>query len=137
MSDELNKNKPCPFCGSTENYYWLHPEKCYLRMRFTKPMDISEEQLLKARNTRPLEDALRLERDRAVARLADYLEGVRVVLADEGSPDEIHCGCVPVLRKRIIELTSERDAAVSMVERLIEAGDKMADELHSVRTRTI
>ena len=56
--------------------------------------------------------------EQAEARLADYLEGVRRVLADEGSPDEAHCGCVPVLRNRIAELEA-------MVERLIEASKKV------------
>ena len=86
MSDELNKNKPCPFCGSTENYYWLHPEKCYLRMRFTKSMDISEEQLLEARNTRPLEDALRAERDAAVSMVERLIEAGQLMMMAYSAP---------------------------------------------------
>ena len=90
MSDELNKNKPCPFCGSTENYYWLHPEKCYLRMRFTKPMDISEEQLLEARNIRPLEDKLE-SRVKLFEAMTDKLaEAVKLAYNDKLSPLSFH-----------------------------------------------
>ena len=75
------------------------------------------------------------------------IEQVNQYLREHGYDPEqvgIHGKFLQELLKRISTLEADKLAAESkqreadlMVERLIEAGDKMADELHSVRTRTI
>lgn len=53
----------------------------------------------------------RLERERAEAReaLADWENASAHVEANH--PDEVHCGCVPVLRKLLADSRKERDEA--------------------------
>ena len=61
--------------------------------------------------------ALRAERERDEAReeLADWENASAHVEANH--PDEVHCGCVPVLRKLLIDARKERDEARDKAEK--------------------
>lgn len=53
------------------------------------------------------------EKDARIAklkgRISDYEDDFRRVMAEECTPDEKHCSCVPHLRKRIAELEAENN----------------------------
>lgn len=59
--------------------------------------------------------------EKAEANLAGYMEYKRRVPTGAGAQDEVHCGCVPVLRRRI-------SVAEAFVERLIDAGMYMVGD---------
>ena len=118
MSEEL---KPCPFCGheAVATQYIVGGKdvvQCTFCSVRTQATD-SRREAIRDWNTRPLEDALHTSAKNAEAKLADYMDGIDRILDDEGAQDEIHCGCVPVLRNRIAELEQ-------MVERLVEVGEQ-------------
>jgi hypothetical protein len=74
---------------------------------------------------RPIEDALLARAEKAEARLADYLEDVLAYCPNNDCPiDEVHCGCVPVLRKRIAELEAENKKINSWIDELMNAGNQ-------------
>lgn len=63
-----------------------------------------------------LAERLERERDEAVAKLRDYEDDFEAVMRSECAGDEVHCGCVPHLRRklaakdeRINDLKAERD----------------------------
>jgi hypothetical protein len=59
-----------------------------------------------------------LERDEVKEKLSDWENSALQVEADH--PDEVHCGCVSVLRKLLNDARSERDAAHKIAERAID-----------------
>lgn len=56
---------------------------------------------------------LRAERDEARRELEEWRNSSAHVEADH--PDEVHCGCVPVLRKLLTDARRERDEARLLV----------------------
>jgi Lar family restriction alleviation protein len=80
MSDEL---KPCPFCGGLPSYqktafYGSEQSPSYVKCRrcnfyIAKTGTTSDEDVLMAWNTRPIEDELRAENER-LQKLANYYE---------------------------------------------------------------
>lgn len=102
MMDEL---KPCPFCG--EHHLWTYSVRyAPNELRFVKCSKEPYEDdgcvsgvSVRTWNTRPIEDALRAERDAAVERLQEYRDDTAKVLNEKCPTDERHCGCVPILRK--------------------------------------
>ena len=71
--------------------------------------------------------ALRAERERDEAReeLADWENASAHVEANH--PDEVHCGCVPVLRKLLIDARKERDEAREAIIATLEENRHLAD----------
>jgi len=75
--------------------------------------------------------------------MQDRREGDKRILDDGGYPDEVHCSCVPTLRKRIAELEKlssnyfaqiqdlmrERDAAVAIPPEIVEMLDEAVESL--------
>jgi len=67
--------------------------------------------LLKRINTLEVEnDKLRAENERLREKLDDMTDYYRNAMR-EGAPDEVHCGCVPALRKEVDELREVAEAA--------------------------
>jgi vacuolar-type H+-ATPase subunit I/STV1 len=54
-------------------------------------------------------EKIRVERDKALETFADWENAAEHVKADH--PDEVHCGCVKVLRKLLSDALRERDEA--------------------------
>lgn len=65
------------------------------------------------------------ERDEAREKLSDWENAAAHVEADHA--DEVHCGCVPVLRKLLTDARSERD----------ESRNQLADIKHEVDCKTL
>lgn len=57
---------------------------------------------------------LERERDEARKALSDWENASAHVEADH--PDEVHCGCVPVLRKLLTDAIRERDEAIRLLK---------------------
>lgn len=53
--------------------------------------------------------ALLAERDALKAEVADWRDTQRAVMSETCPTDEVHCTCVPMLKKKITELEAERD----------------------------
>ena len=76
-----------------------------------KPSFMTHERIMTGEEYVSYSDYLSLERERDEARdkLADWENAAAHVEADH--PDEVHCGCVPVLRKHLSDARRERDEA--------------------------
>ena len=61
-------------------------------------------------------DTLRAENARLTARITDYEDDHRAVVAEKCAPDERHCSCVPHLRNEVRRLTAEVEAMGKVVE---------------------
>lgn len=74
------------------------------------------------------EHSRKLERERDEAReaLSDWENAAAHVEADH--PDEVHCGCVPVLRKLLTDARKERDDAQKESEYYRERYEQLKDE---------
>jgi hypothetical protein len=77
-----------------------------------------------------------LERELTVARaeLAEWHDAAESVKAEY--PDEVHCTCVPILRKQIKTLTEQRDEALSDLEfrrDLYKLQTKLLDDVREQR----
>jgi hypothetical protein len=80
--------------------------------------DASDEQFQKGLDS--LKDIIR-ERDEARDKLADWENAATHIEADH--PDEVHCGCVPVLKKLLSDARCERDdlsEILTIIHRWIE-----------------
>lgn len=49
--------------------------------------------------------------ERLCEELQDIHDGERIILEEKCASDEIHCGCVPTLRKEIVRLTQAQEVA--------------------------
>ena len=82
-------------------------------------------------------DMLERELDEVREKLADWENSAAHVEADH--PDEVHCGCVPILRKLLCDARLERDEAVNNYEtsvlrehRMQEQRDRLAEALDRI-----
>ena len=82
-------------------------------------------------------DRLERELDEVREKLADWENSAAHVEADH--PDEVHCGCVPILRKLLCDARLERDEAVNNYEtsvlrehRMQEQRDRLAEALREL-----
>ena len=57
----------------------------------------------------------------AHARIQDYQDDARAVLAEECAGDEVHCTCVPHRRREVARLKAFGEAVVPMLERRADA----------------
>lgn len=64
---------------------------------------------------------LERERDEAREELADWENAALHVESDH--PDEVHCGCVPILRKLLADARKERDEAREALRQIWQSGD--------------
>ena len=71
---------------------------------------------------------LKAERDALQATLDDYMDDHKAVVNEQCAGDEIHCSCVPHLRKRIKEVEAERDALLAAAELMTAAIDAARSE---------
>ena len=76
---------------------------------------------------------LRAERDALQATLDDYMDDHKAVVNQQCAGDEVHCSCVPHLRKRIKEVEAERDAAVAVLETVLRIPSMSDADLEQLR----
>ena len=65
------------------------------------------------------------ERDEAMEMLENWEDSAAHV--EEDYPDEVHCGCVPVLRKLLHDARRERDEAINTIRETLEENRHLAD----------
>jgi hypothetical protein len=71
-------------------------------------------------------DRLERELDEVREKLADWENSAAHVEADH--PDEVHCSCVPILRKLLCDARLERDEAVNNYETAVLREHRMQDQ---------
>jgi hypothetical protein len=81
-----------------------------------------------------LANALR-ERDEARAKLDDWENAAKHVESDHS--DEVHCSCVPVLRKLLNDSKKERDEAREVLQEIEAARWHTACELRRIATAAL
>lgn len=64
------------------------------------------------------------ELDALKAEVADWRDTQRAVMSEKCQTDEVHCTCVPMLKKKIAELEAERDRLRKALQEIIEFCDK-------------
>jgi uncharacterized coiled-coil DUF342 family protein len=114
-------------------------------MSDTHEIDSLHSEIINLQDQRDLEmkviKRLEGERDEAIEKLADWENAAAHVESDH--PDEVHCGCVPVLRKLLNDARLERDevkekydtlAVENMLEvnKLYKECDEMQKQLSSI-----
>lgn len=92
-----------------------------------------EEAREKAERYRLEANALMLQRDEAREALADWENAADHVEANH--PDEVHCGCVPVLRKLLADARKERDEAIADYQRVYKERDEAREEIDRYREK--
>jgi hypothetical protein len=75
---------------------------------------------------------LESERDEARAKLDDWENAAKHVESDHS--DEVHCSCVPVLRKLLNDSKKERDEARAVLQEIEAARWHTACELRRIAT---
>jgi hypothetical protein len=127
--EEMIELKPCAHCGhKAATIRYEHENADVQDLAYCPNNDCPMHHgtmSIKDWEFRPIEDALLARAEKAEARLADYLEDVLAYCPNNDCPiDEVHCGCVPVLRKRIAELEAENKKINSWIDELMNAGNQ-------------